>query len=1600
MAGGKCSITCNVKDSKGQVKVSALWKDLISFFKGDRRDAMIHYFLAKDSKFLRENSNILEFDVDGEVTIASLKKALESGGEYTNLSNAKTLSYLNTELKAGEYDYSEALDNVLKFNRSNQFRDGFMATLKKESNGKYSIKVVERNPSTEYELADHVQNKILTDAIRLILKDRGLSVEFLDNSSYAVQYSTQNAHLDADGLMAVASVLDGQSSAIETAEAAGHFIVAAMQDSPLVQRLINMLTPEVQNAIFKNESSDLLRDDFIVSDDSAREAAGILLGRELIHPFKQAQKTKAAIIGSAIPKGIKWLLSKIAELGKRIVGIKPDEVKKLVEQAKHAASTAAEGFISDSSNIDVNEALNSPETYTAGNMTKRLSDDVRKNVNAYYETLGGLKDIVSRLRTSIGRAENPTNRDVLNNLKTLVKGVSSNYNSQMSLEAFARNASIEGMVVIFEGITQILDTNIRTLLEQIQPSDRAQSYANIVSNARNMTTVNTAIKNIGELCLAIQSKLDSLEASDQVQFPDASGNQVVTTLRESVKRLQDVLVGNDEIYIDLAGEEQHVHGLQGVMELKRRQIFIDALSNFYGKDFIEKNAGIIWQQKGFRPKLVKSGFKTVEIRDLVDSLDEDISLFDRYFSSASDCGDFVTAIGAKVTKNSNMQADRLASLFWDRIEELRLQMADAFGNTDCSILFEYIEDSDGHRTKTGNLVSQTNLGEWENARHEFKEQLKRDFNNYLAELRKKAYENNKGVKGYVFRLTDLQRGVLYHNFSAPLWEKWHQENSEIDKSVKGKRYIPNHVKYHNRQWDELFDTNNPGLSREEKDKRVKMLKWYNTLMELKGDMDALLPQNATVRQRAPQMTGRLYHRFRNLQGMRNNNIAAFGQALRRRGQDMYAVRQDEAYLFGSNNEFNEIEDDPLENSTFFEREKINRLPLYGINKLKHMEDLSTDLFGTLLSYGSMAATYKAMERVVDIFELGRDTLKQRKVNGKSEKMGSESRAYSRYIKFLEKQIYGIGVKPPKIDRKGMLTKIASGLSSLGSRILLWGNVHGGIVNTGTGILEMYKEAVAGENYNTSELWEAHHMYFNGLLSGDDGGIWQTVGNGLLDRQRPMDKNALWIRHWNILSDNRSFLHGQRYDTSASNLLNNRLWEWFGHSMMLPYSSGEHYMQTIPYYAMGIHEKVYDRNGNRINLIDAYEIVDGEEVYAIDDIDNKGEILGRTPKKLKLKDGIFRSVEDIDKYDTVQSMLDRIQRYYDNNPNVKNTTPIALDMFADKEKDYLDEEGFSVPTNVKQLENLKAALQLKIGELTYNTSDESAFMDKCRNITNRLHGIYNSEDKVAFQQNFYGNLVMAMRGYALGMINRRYAGSKFNVPQNKVVEGSYNTFLKVLVNAVWNINSIDNWKATGEAMLLALPLTNLTLFSKKYGNKLKADMVKAGFSEHQYYNMRRTGADFLVLEALALLNFLSSPGRHFGLNDEDDEEGNNKNDTSDNFMAGLLYYFTMRWFNEQGAFTWPTAMLNEGNSLLDYIPVGLSGTGAIADILQLAIRTGFDKDLENSKLYYQSTKEGKYEVGDAKAKIRFFKLCPYYRSWYTLQNPYDAASSYEYGRRIR
>jgi len=179
-------------------------------------------------------------------------------------------------------------------------------------------------------------------------------------------------------------------------------------------------------------------------------------------------------------------------------------------------------------------------------------------------------------------------------------------------------------------------------------------------------------------------------------------------------------------------------------------------------------------------------------------------------------------------------------------------------------------------------------------------------------------------------------------------------------------------------------------------------------------------------------------------------------------------------------------------------------------------------------------------------------------------------------------------------------------------------------------------------------------------------------------------------------------------------------------------------------------------------------------------------------------------------------------------------------------------------------------------------------------------------------------------------------------------------------------------------------------------------MKAGFSPNQYFNMRRTGADYAILELLWLGRLLSSPGMHIGA----DDDKKKKEDV--HWAWQFMYYFCSRWLNEEGAFNWPSRFFVEGNQFLDWMPAGLSGMRMWLDILGLLSQWGwdsaFDLDKERKgKAYYQKNdaKYGNYSKKDPKAIMKFKKIIPFVRSYYIFQpGGYKAYENLEYGRRLK
>lgn len=169
-------------------------------------------------------------------------------------------------------------------------------------------------------------------------------------------------------------------------------------------------------------------------------------------------------------------------------------------------------------------------------------------------------------------------------------------------------------------------------------------------------------------------------------------------------------------------------------------------------------------------------------------------------------------------------------------------------------------------------------------------------------------------------------------------------------------------------------------------------------MELKKSIDARLPEGSMPWYRLPQFKGTFSNKVRNRK-ITSTTSKSVLSTLRKTIRDIFCEDCDDTE-FGSDQTYDTIEDDNFNDSFNVEMEKIHRVPLYGINKMKDMTQLSTDLFHSTLAYSSMANTHAALESIVDVMEIGSTVMMNRRIKGTKEtdknKLGYTSRSYARY----------------------------------------------------------------------------------------------------------------------------------------------------------------------------------------------------------------------------------------------------------------------------------------------------------------------------------------------------------------------------------------------------------------------------------------------------------------------------------------------------------------------------------------------------------------------------------------------------------------------------
>lgn len=530
----------------------------------------------------------------------------------------------------------------------------------------------------------------------------------------------------------------------------------------------------------------------------------------------------------------------------------------------------------------------------------------------------------------------------------------------------------------------------------------------------------------------------------------------------------------------------------------------------------------------------KAGTK-VTIEELLTQSEGDISFLDRWLDSMGNSSDILLRAFDKVYKQA-MDKARLKSIHdFRRIQQLRME-AESYGiNT-----FNWMFEKDDKGNLTGDYISEINTN-----------QYNKDYNSFIKYLNDKYGERATG--------DDLNKKFAER-------AEWFKTHTKL--TIFGER-VPNETMYRNKDFDKLTD--------KQKLIREKFLK-------LKEEMDFQYPSNRVATLKAIQLRKNGVQRFIDSASSPSSILSNIKEHL----AEEFLERSDDDQIFGNKRS----------GLTDFAGKEFMVLPVLYTTRLEDPNDLSTDIFGSLMAYTSAANNYQAMDNIIDPLEVGRsivtDVRKVKSTRGGMnvfEKFGALGRQVQNYVyegsgsniekrldDFFESQIYGRYFKDSGIWRLGDLkvnkNKVVSALTKGSSLASLGFNYLSNIANVLTGVGMQNIEAAAGEFFNAKELAKADKIYLANI----------TPFLGELGSRTKTNKLSLFGELFNVRQDFEQISENSLRKSVLARLFNTDI-------AYLGQAGGDHWLYNRTAIAMALREKVNIPGKGTMSLWDALQIVD-------------------------------------------------------------------------------------------------------------------------------------------------------------------------------------------------------------------------------------------------------------------------------------------------------------------------------------------------------------------------------------------------------------------------
>lgn len=643
-----CAIVPQVRNNKGQVVDSRLFKDLLAYTGNNRAEASKLYLITKSDKFIKDWNPRLTLDENNEPTISSLLKK-------TNISDvipeSKVLEKLNRDIgyyKRGmnrpalyvnnDENYQMLLQKAISFNQNSDFKDDYVASIIKiqdtESTRMFiGIKVEKRNRLNSINADKMSYNTNLNNRLRDILTAHGVTIGALTNLEKRMGINgvtdfdvAKNA---ANGLIEMIRLADGIEGEKALPEEFAHFAIEAMGESPLINRLINNLNSnglvgeilgseyDTYNTLYKGDTAKL-----------AKEAAGKLLAKHLL---------KSEPIGQ---KSYKNLLERVINAIKSFFKtINASQIQKAMYEADKDFGKVARDIL----NGRIDEEINIENINTSG-LFYKTNERIQRDRNL-------LQSIIN----------NESKRLKIYEKRTLNSQFSANQRTFINRLEFELldNNEIEGIYVFLgNALEELQKVSKRLEVLRNTPATNANDRASVLRDVRNYLY---SYKNIVE---DIRKALIEEERYSDNRY----GQRVRVALDNTSVLIGDLFVKYNEVSMPL---------------------FVDFIKPFVGES-------IMIPFGKFKGKVIKA-------EDLVKIADEDISFFDRWLDSMADSSDYMLKVMDQAVKKSKEQARLRTIDVMKKLQAATIKLEQA-GIKDTDWMFE--RDSKGNLS--GNYISEIN----------------------------------------------------------------------------------------------------------------------------------------------------------------------------------------------------------------------------------------------------------------------------------------------------------------------------------------------------------------------------------------------------------------------------------------------------------------------------------------------------------------------------------------------------------------------------------------------------------------------------------------------------------------------------------------------------------------------------------------------------------------------------------------------------------------------------------------------------------------------------------------------------------------------------